>query len=233
MSSRSRRFGSYASAEYRWRRRVGIRDTTFEACSGFTRLTAHWIAQPPRAAFVTGLRPAGFPGKPPASYQIERQLSGWNLPALVNRAFGAHREWQARVAWVEPDLSSARGGRAVQEHSEVLVAFDLAKTKNALAIAEGGRRGDSSPQRDREFDRGHTAADGEARQSIPATDILLRPADPTHRDHLLNERALVGAPAAWAVVLTAILVPDAKHEVMGDLVRARDAAAQDLTLAAM
>jgi hypothetical protein len=41
--------------------RVGIRDFTFEACSGFTRVTARRVAQPPKVAFVTGhLRgPAG------------------------------------------------------------------------------------------------------------------------------------------------------------------------------
>ena len=39
---------------FRWR--VGIRDFTFEACSGFTRITARRIAQPPKAAFVTRLR---------------------------------------------------------------------------------------------------------------------------------------------------------------------------------
>ena len=35
--------------------RVGIHDFTFETCSDFTRVTARWIAQPPKAAFVTGL----------------------------------------------------------------------------------------------------------------------------------------------------------------------------------
>ena len=43
-------------------RRVGIRDFTFKACSGFTRITARWIAQPPKAAFVTGLRSIRLPG---------------------------------------------------------------------------------------------------------------------------------------------------------------------------
>ena len=39
-------------------RRVGIRTSTFEACSDFTHVTARSIAQPPKAAFVTGLQPA-------------------------------------------------------------------------------------------------------------------------------------------------------------------------------
>ena len=44
-------------------RRVGIRDFTFEACSDFNRVTARRIAQPPKAAFVTRLRPGRLPDK--------------------------------------------------------------------------------------------------------------------------------------------------------------------------
>ena len=43
-------------------RRVGVRTFTFEACSGFTRVTARQIAQPPKAAFVTRLRRSQLPG---------------------------------------------------------------------------------------------------------------------------------------------------------------------------
>jgi hypothetical protein len=43
--------------------RVGIHDFTFEACSGFTRVTARWIAQPPEAAFVTRLRSGQLPDR--------------------------------------------------------------------------------------------------------------------------------------------------------------------------
>ena len=39
-----------------------------------------------------GSSPAGYPAEPLVSYQINRQLSGWNLPPLVIRAFGAHRQ---------------------------------------------------------------------------------------------------------------------------------------------
>jgi hypothetical protein len=31
-----------------------------------------------------------YPAEPLVSYQINRQLSGWNLPPLVISAFGAH-----------------------------------------------------------------------------------------------------------------------------------------------
>jgi hypothetical protein len=39
-----------------------------------------------------GSSPAGYPAEPLVSYQINRQLSGWNLPPLVIRAFGAYRQ---------------------------------------------------------------------------------------------------------------------------------------------
>jgi hypothetical protein len=44
-------------------RRVGIHIFTFEACSGFTHVTARWIAQPPKAAFVTRLQPGQSPSR--------------------------------------------------------------------------------------------------------------------------------------------------------------------------
>jgi len=44
-------------------RRVGVRVSTFEACSSFTRVTARWLAQPPKAAFVTRLRSRQSPSK--------------------------------------------------------------------------------------------------------------------------------------------------------------------------
>ncbi len=45
-------------------RRVGIHTITFEACSGFTRVTARWVARPPKAAFVTRLRNGQLPDRP-------------------------------------------------------------------------------------------------------------------------------------------------------------------------
>jgi hypothetical protein len=32
----------------------------------------------------------GYPAEPLVSYQINRQFSGWNLPPLMIRAFGAY-----------------------------------------------------------------------------------------------------------------------------------------------
>src|ERR1700746_3250148 len=44
-------------------RRVGIRIVTFEACSGFSRVTAGRIAQPPKVTFVTRLRSRQLPSE--------------------------------------------------------------------------------------------------------------------------------------------------------------------------
>ena len=44
-------------------RRVGIRIVTFEACSGFTRVTARRIAQPPKVTFITRLRFGQLPSE--------------------------------------------------------------------------------------------------------------------------------------------------------------------------
>ena len=68
----------------RWR--VGIRIFTFEACSDFTHITARWIAQPPKATFVTRLQISQLPNRPARQLPDYRQLSGWIPPPLVTRA---------------------------------------------------------------------------------------------------------------------------------------------------
>src|SRR5207253_10146224 len=44
-----------------------------------------------------GSSPASCPAEPLVSYQINRQLSGWNPPPLVIRAFGAHCQKQTHA----------------------------------------------------------------------------------------------------------------------------------------
>ncbi len=68
-------------------RRVGIRIDTFEACSGFTRVTARRIAQPPKATFVTRLQPGRLPDKaarqlPDLSTSIRVEPSSTGDPRL-------------------------------------------------------------------------------------------------------------------------------------------------------
>ena len=61
----------------------------------------------PRRPLSRGFETAGYPTAPLVSYQINRQLSGWYLPPLVIRAFGAHWEMRAynNVArWMDEPL---------------------------------------------------------------------------------------------------------------------------------
>jgi hypothetical protein len=46
----------------------------------------------PRRPLSRGFGPAGYPTEPLVSYRINRQLSGWNPPPQVIRAFGAHSQ---------------------------------------------------------------------------------------------------------------------------------------------
>jgi hypothetical protein len=55
-----------------------------------------------------GSSPAGYPAEPLVSYQINRQLSGRNLPPLVIRAFGAHGPSRPRELHPEPLTDSVR-----------------------------------------------------------------------------------------------------------------------------
>jgi hypothetical protein len=72
-------------------RRVGVHDFTFEACSGFTRVTACRIAQPPNGGLCheASARPVARPNRSSAT-RAYRQLPGWILPPLVYRAVAAH-----------------------------------------------------------------------------------------------------------------------------------------------
>src|SRR6266545_576700 len=67
-----------------------------------------------RRPLSRGSSPSGCPAEPLVSYRINRQLSGWNPPPLVIRAFGAHcqnptsaTDFHSRV--FSRDYSSAGG----------------------------------------------------------------------------------------------------------------------------
>src|SRR5206468_2114355 len=49
----------------------------------------------PRRPSSRGFDPPGRPGEPLVSYQVNRQLPGWNLPPLATRAVWAHRIFRA------------------------------------------------------------------------------------------------------------------------------------------
>jgi DNA-binding LacI/PurR family transcriptional regulator len=43
---------------------------------------------------IPAIYASGYPAEPLVSFQINRQLSGWNLPPLIVRAFRAHGQEQ-------------------------------------------------------------------------------------------------------------------------------------------
>jgi len=135
------------------------------------------------------------------------------------------------------------------KHSEVFVAFDVAKKKHAVAIAEGGRTGEvrflgeieNSPgpiERTikRLADRSGPLHDGiralspgqGARPRLPGGRADPDP-ETLGRAHQTNRRdAVTLARLHRAGELTGVWAPDADHEAVRDFVRAREAAADDL-----
>jgi hypothetical protein len=91
---------------------VGIRIVLFEACSGFTRVTARMLAQPPKAAFVTGLRRNQLPGH--AARQLPAQsTTRWVEPSStgVSRLRGAPEEADMRAVPGQPsEIANSQDG---------------------------------------------------------------------------------------------------------------------------
>jgi len=142
------------------------------------------------------------------------------------------------------------------EYSGAFVGFDTSKTKHAVAIAEGGRGGEvrflgeiaSSPARVERlvgklasrYDKLHFCYEagptgyGLYRQirelghdcAVVAPSLI--PKRPGERIKTNRRDAVTLARLLRAGELTAVWVPDAVHEAVRDLVRARAAAAQDL-----
>lgn len=142
------------------------------------------------------------------------------------------------------------------DYSEVFVAFDVAKLKNAVAIAEAGRSGEvrylgeieNTPEATRRlvsklsakyqrltfcYEAGPTGYGlhrwitdlGHDCMVVAPSLIPTKPGDrvKTNRRDAINLVRLLRAGE-----LTAVWVPGEEHEAMRDLVRARDAAVNDL-----
>ncbi|ABE63804.1 transposase IS116/IS110/IS902 [Nitrobacter hamburgensis X14] len=154
----------------------------------------------------------------------------------------------------EPILTT--GGRAVQDYREAFVGIDVAKLKNAVAVADGGRNGeiryfgevessDASMRRAIQriasrFD--HVYFCYEAGPTGYGLYRLIRslgydclvvapsliPRKPGDRVKTNRRDSLSLARLLRAGELTAVWVPDEGHEAMRDLVRARAAAVETL-----
>jgi Transposase len=157
----------------------------------------------------------------------------------------------ARTGRTEPHTS----GRVMEHHSEAFVALDTAKLRNAVAIADAGRDGeirylgefDNTEVATRKlvaklaskhtrlrfcYEAGPTGYGlyrlikslGHDCMVVAPSLIPSKPGDrvKTNRRDAVNLVKLLRAGE-----LTAVWVPDERHEAMRDLVRARDAAAKD------
>jgi transposase len=144
----------------------------------------------------------------------------------------------------------------VSDHSEAFVAFDTSKLRHAVAIAEAGRTGEVRFLGEIEASEAATAKlvkklAGKYRrltfcyEAGPTGYELYRLIKQLGHDCLVaapsliprkpgdhvktNRRDAVGlAKLLRAGELTAVWVPDARHEAMRDLTRAREAAVEDL-----
>ena len=155
-----------------------------------------------------------------------------------------------------PALSLPHRGRAMQQNSKVFVGLDTSKLKISVAVAEDGRQGeirflgeiDNTPEAVRRlvsklsgkhrellfcYEAGPTGY-GLHRQisalghecAVIAPSLI--PKRPGERVKTNRRDALTLARLHRAGELTAIWVPDPAHEAVRELVRAREAAMEDL-----
>jgi transposase len=154
----------------------------------------------------------------------------------------------------EPILTA--GGRAVGQSTEVFVGIDVAKERNAIAVADGERGGevrflgevDASPESMRRLIKRIAAQHDQAHfcyeagptgyglhrlitsMGHPCTVVApsLIPTKPGDRVKTNRRDAIALARLLRAGELTAVWIPDEGHEAMRDLVRARAAAVESL-----
>src|SRR3954469_24030463 len=149
-----------------------------------------------------------------------------------------------------------RGGRTMAEMREAFVGIDVAKLRNAVAVADAGRDGeirfhgevDASPESMRRlaaklagkyerlhfcYEAGptgyglHRLLTGLGHSCVVVAPSLI-PRKPSDRVKTNRRDAVSLARLMRAGELTAVWVPDTAHEAMRDLVRARAAAARDV-----
>src|SRR6187397_441925 len=158
----------------------------------------------------------------------------------------------ARIGWVEPHTR----GRVMAHHTEQCVALDTAKLRNAVAIADAGRNGeirylgeiDNTEAETRKlvaklaskharltfcYEAGPTGYGLHRLIKSLGHDCMvvapsLIPSKPGDRVKTNRRDAVNLAKLLRAGELTAVWVPDERHEAMRDLSRARQAAMKDL-----
>jgi hypothetical protein len=96
----------------------------------------------PRRPLSRGSDPSGYPTKPLASFRINRQLSGWNLPPLMIRAFGAHCQQQTSPAIHTLDVPGFRPGPKTRGTSSRR-AVNLPRVSSNQEIVRSQRAGEA------------------------------------------------------------------------------------------
>ena len=66
----------------------------FEACAGFTHVTARRIAQPPKVTFVRDSDPVSYPTKPLASFRIQSTTIRVESSSTDDSRLGAHCQFR-------------------------------------------------------------------------------------------------------------------------------------------
>src|SRR3712207_4173849 len=194
---------------------------------------------------------------PPAGRSTELHPVSLDRPYVRRPGGGSSRSMRrARVALDRPAPSLTHRGRAMQEDSELYVGLDASKLTISVAVAETGREGEvrflgdidstpaaverlvpKAPNRYRRlsfvYEAGPTGH-GLQRQitalghSCAVVAPSLVPKRPGERVKTNRRDALSLARLHRAGELTPVWVPDPSHEAMRELVRAREAAMEDL-----
>jgi hypothetical protein len=129
-------------------RRVGIHIVTFEACSGFTHVTARRIAQPPKAAFVTRLQPNRLPGR------AARQLPDQSTTLWVESSSTSDPRLRGALPTGDIDLLDRIIGEGKERNGSSLADYEghrrvvrrchhyriNSATRRSAAITAGSRR---------------------------------------------------------------------------------------------
>ena len=125
-------------------RRVGVHIFTFEACSGFTRVRPARSLNRPRRPLSQGFGPAGYPTRPPVSYQI-KPTTVWVDPSStgVTRRRGALRNAGSRAERVL--VGPSRRPHPTDRKAGVRHSRELRQPLTAMPARESTPVGDSAP----------------------------------------------------------------------------------------
>src|SRR5260370_40873680 len=85
----------------------------------------------PRWPLSRGSGPTSYPAKPLVSFRTYRQLSGWNPPPLIIRAFRAHCQFRTSCS----QFSSSTVGRQIPCLLVALALFEIRDQRTQLRIS--------------------------------------------------------------------------------------------------